>query len=62
MTKENEFSKTFEEFYEDWLKKPFPTDKEEIEDKVIKYDDEKAFDELLNATSETEFEKIVQIA
>ena len=30
--------------------------------KVIKYDDEKAFDELLDATSETEFEKIVQIA
>ncbi len=35
---------------------------ESTEDKVIKYDDEKAFDELLNATSETEFEKIVQIA
>ena len=35
---------------------------ESTEDKVIKYNDEKAFDELLNATSETEFEKIAQSA
>lgn len=35
---------------------------ESTEDKVIKCDDEKVFEELLNATSETEFEKIVQIA
>ena len=35
---------------------------ESTEDKVIKYDDEKALDESLNATNETEFEKIVQIA
>ena len=28
MAKENEFTKTFEEWYEDWFKKPFPTDKE----------------------------------
>lgn len=32
MTKEKEFSKTFEEWYEDWFKKPFPTDKEEAEE------------------------------
>ena len=32
---------------------------ESTEDKVIKYDDEKALDESLNATNETEFEKIV---
>lgn len=35
---------------------------ESTEDKVIKYDDEKVFDELLNATSETEFEKIIKTA
>ena len=38
MTKENEFSKTFEEWYEDWFKKPFPTDKEEAEDLKADYD------------------------
>lgn len=32
MTKENEFTKTFEEWYEDWFKKPFPTDEEEAEE------------------------------
>ena len=37
MTKENEFTKTFEEWYEDWFNKPFPTDKEVIED--LKADD-----------------------
>ena len=35
---------------------------ESTEDNVIKYDDEKALDESLNATSEIEFEKIVQSA
>ena len=38
MTKENEFSKTFEEWYEDWFKKPFPTDKEDAEE--LKADDD----------------------
>ena len=32
MTKENEFIKTFEEWYEWWFNKPFPTDKEEAEE------------------------------
>ena len=36
MAKENEFSKTFEKWYEDWFKKPFPTDKEKAE--VLKAD------------------------
>ena len=38
MTKENEFTKTFEEWYEDWFKKPFPTDKEEAEELKADYD------------------------
>lgn len=38
MTKENEFSKTFEEWYEDYFEKPFPTDKEEIEELKTDYD------------------------
>ena len=37
MAKENEFSKTFEEWYEWWFNKPFPTDEKEIED--LKADD-----------------------
>ena len=38
MTKENEFIKTFEEWYEWWFNKPFPTDKEEAEKLKANYD------------------------
>ena len=32
MAKENEFTKTFEEWYEWWFNKPFPIDKEKAEE------------------------------
>jgi hypothetical protein len=35
---EYEFSKTFEEWYEDWFKKPFPTDKDDAEELKADYD------------------------
>lgn len=38
MAKENEFIKTFEEWYEWWFNKPFPTDKEEAEELKADYD------------------------
>lgn len=38
MAKEDKFIMTFEEWYENWFKKPFPTDKEEAEELRADYD------------------------
>ena len=38
MTKENEFTKTFEEWYEDWFNKPFPKDEEKAEELKADFD------------------------
>ena len=38
MTRENEFTKTFEEWYEWWFNKPFPIDKEKAEELKADFD------------------------
>lgn len=44
MIKENEFIKTFEEWYEWWFSEPFPTDKEEAEELKADYDLQSAYE------------------